>query len=308
MIYAYTAYGLVLHLCFPCSLLRPAAPDVAPDVVVSEGAVPLRLDNPIVEAVSWQAEAGRFLIRGGRRAGRFLVHNAGQVTLQRNPGAEDERLAFVFIHSVLAAILRQRGLLALHASAALTEHGAVVICGASGAGKSTTLSTLIARGAAMLSDDLTALQIGPQGCVEALPGVPELHLCRDAADRVQAANAGQSVMGIEMRSGGRIKVAVQPVLAPPVHAAPLRAIYALNAEGQEEASIRPLRGMERFAALQECVYGPLLPHEHEDRFGIFAAIAEQVALFSVRRPPAAWTAEEIADSILRGDPGLLTAL
>lgn len=300
MIYAYTAYGLVLHLCFPCLLLQAADPAAAPDVVVSEGTVPLRLDNPVVEAASWQAEAGRFLIRGGRRAGRFLVQDGGQVTLDRNLAAEDERLAFVFVHSVLAAILRQRGLLALHASAALTERGVVAICGASGAGKSTTLSTLIARGAAMLSDDLTALQIGPQGGVEALPGVPELHLCQDAADKVQAAIAGQNVMGTAMRSGGRVKVAVQPVFAPPVHAAPLRAIYVLKAGGQDATSIRPLRGMERFAALQECVYGPLLPHEHEDRFGIFAAVAEQVALFSVRRPPAAWTVDEIVDSILRG--------
>jgi len=53
--------------------------------------------------------------------------------------------------------LRRRGVTALHASAVCVAGSAIALCGATEAGKSTTVATLALRGIPVLSDDITAL-------------------------------------------------------------------------------------------------------------------------------------------------------
>jgi hypothetical protein len=54
------------------------------------------------------------------------------------------------------------------------------VAGQSGAGKSTTLAALIARGCAMLFDDVTALALTTGGQVEVMPGTAQLYLSEAA--------------------------------------------------------------------------------------------------------------------------------
>jgi hypothetical protein len=295
MIYAYTAYNLVLHLCFPCPPLAPAPPGAEPDVVVTAGRVPFSLEQPVCIDPQWQAEPGRFLWRGGKYSGRFLVEGGRQVTLERNPAAEEPLLGFQFMRSVLAAVLRQRGLLTLHASTVVVDGGAVAVSGLSGAGKSTTVSALMARGFPLLADDLTALTAGPDGGIEALPGVPQLYLCEDAMQDLE-----EDATGSPFYSYGRLKRAVRPPQSLPTEAVPLRSIFLLEKHDEDDLRVRLLSGAERFAALQECVYGPLLPQEHPDRFALFAAVVETASLVRISRPAARHTLEEVVEVILRG--------
>ena len=293
MTYTYTAYELVLRVPFHCPVLRPAPEDAVPDIIVGEGSVPHRLATPLAEGKMWQAEPDRFLWRGGPRAGRFLVEGGQCITLERNPAAEDEILAFHFLASVMAALLRQRGLLVLHANTAVTPIGAVAVSGESGVGKSTTLAALLGRGCTMLADDVTVLRLRSDGCVEALPGVPQLHLPEDSAD-----NLGQDIAGLPRYRWRRMKAAVS-VETTPAPAA-LRALYLLRTKPQNDLQVQTLTGAEKFAALQECVYGPLLPQEHPRHFPLFAAVADQVAVYRLDRPAARWSVDEIVEILLNG--------
>jgi hypothetical protein len=289
----YKIYGLAISTPFLCPTLKEAVIDGQPDVVVSEGVVPRSLDAPIATGLSWQAEPGRYLLRGGRRAGRFLVENGTKITLERNPEAEDEMLAFFFLDAVLAALLRQRGLLVLHANAAVTPSGAVAVSGKSGAGKSTTLAALLARGCRMLADDITVLELTEDGRVQALPGIPQMHLAEDAA-----AGLGADVSGLQRYKWRRMKAAVPTHAEMAVGPAPLQALYLLETADRDDLHCCPLEGIEKFAALQECVYGPLLAGEHPQVFPLFAAVAAQVELFRIERPAARWTAGEIVSLML----------
>lgn len=265
-----------------------------PDIVVLEGVVPRSLERPLAGEMAWQAAPGRFLWRGGMRSGRFLVEDGCRVTLQRNPKAEEELLAFHFLDAVLAAILRQRGLLVLHANAAVTPAGAVAISGPSGAGKSTTVAALVAHSSAMLTDDITALRLGPAGHVEVLPGMPQLHLCDDAA-----AGLGQDIAGLPRQQWRRLKTAVPVAVAPA--AAPLRALYLLETHTDAHVRVAALTGSDKFVAVQECIYGPLLPEEHPGQFALFAAVVEQTAVYRLFRPARRWSIAEVVDAILTPD-------
>jgi ABC-type uncharacterized transport system YnjBCD ATPase subunit len=238
----------------------------------------------------------RFLVLGGRRSGRFLVE-AGHVTLERNPDAEDAILARHFTDRVLAALLRQRGLLVLHASAALTPAGVVVIGGESGAGKSTTLAVLLAAGCAMVSDDVTAIRFAPGVRVEVLPGSAQMHLTEDAADQL-----GIDTHDLALQPWRRMKAAIPTHMRMATVAAPLRALFRIGVHGGNDLEVEALSGAAKFDAVQRFLYGPSLPEEHAALFRLVATVAT-VGVFDVRRPQQRWSAPEIAAAILAGSGG-----
>lgn len=300
MTYTYTVYGLTLRTPFPCPGLSAAPADAAPDVTVEYGTVPRELadavaaDDSWTMGYSWQTAPGRFLLKAGMRAGRFLVEDGRKVIVERNPAAEDELIVFHLLHSVMAAVMRQRGLLVLHANVVLTPAGAVVLSGKSGAGKSTTLAALLQRGCSMIADDIAVLCFGAAGSAEVFPGVAQMHLWEDAAERL-----GLNITGLASHPLRRRKAAV----AVPIGSAGLlqpKAIYLLECNGVEQLHVSSLTGSDKFAALQDCVYGPMLPDEHPGQFRLFSAAVEQMAVHRIMRPEGRWTVDEVIKVILYG--------
>jgi hypothetical protein len=294
MIHAHSAYGLSLHLPFPCPMLPATSADICPDIRVVEGAVPFNLSSPVAQDSNWQAEPGRFLWRAGRRAGRFLVEEGRYITLQRGTLAEEEMISWHFLDNVLVAALRQNGLLVLHASAVVTPRGAVAVSGESGAGKSTTLATLLRRGCGMLADDITALS-GTSSNAEVIPGVSQFCLCDDAAD-----NMGQDPRRLPRHRTQSRKVVVRDESAMAPAPAPLQALYLLRTHAGNDLRVRQLCGAEKFAAVQECIYGPLLPNEHPALFPIFTSLSKYTDVCLIERPAQRWTADAVAEVVLHG--------
>ncbi len=296
--YRYTFYGLIFQLPFPCPILPVAPLDAPPDVTVIYGRVPKILENALasddswISGFCWQASPGRFLLRGGRRSGRFLVEDGKHVTVERNPATDDDCMLFHLLHSVTAALLRQRGFLVLHANTAHTPRGAIAVSGKSGAGKSTTLAALLQRGCAMISDDITALRIGTDGQVVAVPGAAQIHLWDDAAGRLEI-----NTSGFNRHPLSRMKAAFPTRSGRCTEPSPLRRIYLLGVHHDDNLHISCLTGMDKFAALQDCIHGPFFQEEHTGAFPLFSAAA-QVDVFRIKRPEGRWTVDEVVEVIL----------
>jgi hypothetical protein len=290
----YTGYGLTIQVPFRCPGLAPAADNATADLVVQHGRVPLRLAAPTVGGPSWEAEPGRFLLRTGRRGGRFLVEHGG-VTLDRNPAGEDRVLATAFVTIVLAAALVQRGSLVLHANAAELDRGAVVIAGGSGSGKSTTLAALLAARCKMLTDDVTVLRIGDHGRVEVVPGVGEVRLTPAASTRL-----GLVLPPDLLAPWGREKAVLPARAQLATEPTPLDRIYLLEASPEPDFEVTQLTGAQKLEGLLASLYGPLFAAEHPGLFPICAAVLEQVDLFRIRRPAEAWSIDEVRSVLLDG--------
>jgi hypothetical protein len=254
--------------------------------------VPGGLPSPALTDQRWDAEPSRFLLRGGRRAGRFLV-DGEKITLQRNPHAEDSVLASAFSHQVLAAVLRHRGLLVLHAAAVMTPGGGVVIAGPSGAGKSTTLAALLARGCAMIADEVVVMGLNDDGDVEVLTGPSELRLTEVAARGLDLAPMGEA-------SGPRprMKVPVSPGKNVAVAPGRLAGLCVLQIRAGPKLRTRALSGSEKFEALQNCFYGPLFAEEHPAMFPLCRAVVGQVEIRLIERPAERWSLPAVSDIVL----------
>jgi hypothetical protein len=81
---------------------------------------------------------------------------------------------------VLAALLRQRGFLVLHASAVAIDRQVFLFMGGSKWGKSTLAAALCQQGARLLSDDVTAIDMSGDSPM-VIPGYPQIRLWPDSA-------------------------------------------------------------------------------------------------------------------------------
>jgi hypothetical protein len=148
----------------------------------------------------------------------------------------------------------------------------------------------------MVADDVTVLQLGHDGQVRVMPGVPKINLCEDAAIRL-----GHDVESLQRSSLWNFKVVVpvehHDMVAEPV---PLKRLYLLNQHSGKGLKISPLAGPEKFAGLQECIYGPLFPEDHPVMFPYLRAMSEQVEVTRLERPSYGCSVNQVVEVILHG--------
>lgn len=108
------------------------------------------------------------------RAGLTYVRNGSEIIVTTTPHTDPLLLPLCVSGPAVAYILWQRGMFVLHASAVLLDGRAVAFVGVSGEGKSSMAAAMHARGYAIVSDDVTAIDL--TGTFTVHPGFPRLKL------------------------------------------------------------------------------------------------------------------------------------
>jgi hypothetical protein len=87
----------------------------------------------------------------------------------------------------------------------------------------------------------------------------------------------------------------------------LRAIYVLATHTGPDLRLHELAGVEKFEALQSCIYGPMLAEDHPAAFPSVQAVTRTARLFRLERPAAGWTVPQVADIVLGESTGPVPA-
>ena len=285
----YTAFGL--HVRSPIALpFRPSSTTCSePDVVVRLGATPASLPAPVVKRGVWEAASGAFLLTIDDVA-RYHVTHGCRILIE--PWCDDHHDIGVFlVGSVFAALLQQRGVVPLHASAIATGAGAVLLAGRSGVGKSSLLAALIKRGHTMLADDVTGV-IVDQGRPVALPAFPDIRLWADALD----------ALDWRPQAGKRVRESIEKFILPAerFRSEPLdiRAYFALrtgNGFAVEKASSRAAMDL-LFAHTYRKHFLRGLGRQ-ETHFSTVDRIAKHIPVFRMTRPAYPPLLDGLADRI-----------
>lgn len=208
----------------------------------------------------------------------FRITGGDRVEAAAAEGVDDALLSLPLLGPVMAVLLHQRGSLVLHGSTVGVGEAGVVFLGDKTAGKSTTAAAMVAAGHRLVTDDVVAVSLGPQGA-RITAAYPQLKLNQDAAARLafrDAVDLPQPHPDFEktrQRLGGEFSHAP---IAP-------RALYVLErGEAGADILIEPLAPTDAFTALMRFSYasrfGEALLHgraagEHMARCARLASLA-----------------------------------
>ena len=150
------AYGCLWRSELPLSLYQQAsagAPDI--ELLHVRGEAPERKAHQRSEHAYRAADGMRYLSGDGVVMDSFLGDRAVLYTAPEWTG----EVPRFFYGTMTSGMLTYRGLVPLHGTAVELDGEGVVICGPSGAGKSSVAASLLLRGAKLISDDLTVLDV-----------------------------------------------------------------------------------------------------------------------------------------------------
>lgn len=265
-------FGLAVHSDLPLPGLPPAEAG-QPAVEVRFGAVP-----PQDEHFRVTPEGAVAL--SVRNVGRFLISGGDTVVIDRAPGSAERELRVYLYGSAFGALLHQRGLLPLHANCIEICGRAVAFLGRSGAGKSSLAHWFQGHGYKVLTDDVSAIEMGAVPL--AMPGVPRLRLWKDALEAA----------GLDDADYPRSFVGEDKFDVPAAHATrpaplPLAACYLLAEAGDGEAAgITRLAGIDASEALIANTYRGAfvaLLSQSEAHLQACVGLAQRVPLFRASR-------------------------
>lgn len=227
----YKAY----NLCIASELQLPELIETEgePDVIVRFG----KVEN----STAMQQERGKNVVGEIPEVGEFFIHNGQEIVMNPLPGVDEALLRTVLLGPALCVLLRQRGLLVLHASCIEINHKGVAFMGGSGWGKSTLATAFHTQGYAVLTDDVMPIQMTP-GQPLVFPAYPQFKICPEAA--VSLGHDTKSLLPISQNAS---KLAYKISRGFQENPLPLQRIYVLAKGSNHE--ITRLQPQEAFVDL-----------------------------------------------------------
>jgi hypothetical protein len=285
----YRAYGLI----FASEIALPFEPvdEAAVDVTVVRGEIPQDLGEGTRGRGLWWAKPGCFLIHHGDGSG-VLVRDGREMIVG---GTEPDMVRLLLTGSALTALLQQRNIVPLHASAVLIDGNAVGFFGNSGAGKSTTAAVLAERGFPLVADDVLGLQIEQGDTVLAVPAFPKIGLWRSATTALDL-----TVTPDDQRMNGVEKYLVTP---KQFHSSPVQLSHLFKIEPHIEGDfeLTALDLSELHQLLNANIHRKRAALAQGALPGFFlslAATARQVQSYRLIRPREGARFTELADAIV----------
>ncbi|WEK00392.1 MAG: hypothetical protein P0Y59_01460 [Candidatus Sphingomonas phytovorans] len=293
MSHLHLAHGLVLSLPFACDELAAASPGAIPDVMICEGHVPPALDDARLRDATHEASPNAYLMRAGPGAGQFLAERGNRILFQRGPQCDEALFRHVLLNPMLAALLRQRDLLVLHASGVVSPDGVVLICGDSGAGKSTTAAAMTRLGWPLHTDDVSALSLDRTEIIEVPAGARHVHLFEEASDALALDSRG-----LARNAWHRMKMAVPAFVEPVRPPRRLRRIVHLERGLVAAVRIERVTGRAKLPLLMHSVYGPYLVEAIAARAMLVSRALQSVEMLRITRPDTDWTMDRVLAAIM----------
>ena len=177
----YWAYGLEIQSELEFPEMYPYAVK-KPDLEIKFGKVPAVLTGPeVIAKEKFFISPTEYLIH--LPICSYYVKEGASITIELRENADLPSVRLFLLTNAMAAVLHQRNKVALHAGAIQTKKGLVVICGESGAGKSTTISALQQRAYKIFVDDVLVLEKDKDNVV-GVAAYPTLKLWDDTIEKL----------------------------------------------------------------------------------------------------------------------------
>lgn len=114
--------------------------------------------------------------------GSYEITNGNKIVVDPDDNCDIEDLKKFIIGSSLGLLLFQRNIIALHGGSLTIDNQSIIISGSIGAGKSTTIASLINKGYGFLTDDVSSITKNYNNEYVVNHCIPHQKLCKSTAD------------------------------------------------------------------------------------------------------------------------------
>ena len=282
--YNYHLYGLDIRSPVECPELEPYIPKSQtkqpPTITITEQNIPSRVVNSVKSPALFSASEGSIVLKI-RDIGLFWITNGSHIQFERTPNVADEDVKVFLLGSCMGALLQQRGNLVLHASSRVTQKGAALFTGYSGAGKSSLLTAFLSLGYSMLADDISIVSmVQDQAWVK--PGYPQAKLNADTLDKI-----GINRKELRWINSYKSKYAYPTSKQFHYKQAKLRMLCVLNPHDGDNFEIEEIFGTAKFELFAQNIYRQAFLQGMglmTEMFGLITKIAERNRVFRISRP------------------------
>lgn len=291
----YRAFGLVIasDQCITNLDRVEAQPH---DVEISRVSAGHRFDRSGVQNTfaNWQASPGCLSLRVEGVA-EYHVRSGDRIEIKPEADASAEAISAYLMGSAFSALLQQRRMLTLHASAVMGPGGAILFVGRSGIGKSTTMTAMKAKGFDMVTDDVAAIEFGE--CGDALVR-PSFSGARLSARSLQ--QLGRSELDYR-RLDAEIEKFAFPTTLVEASETKIDCIFVLDVGADQEIAIREMSRAEAFQLLSFYTFrkrfydGMGMESFH---FDAVSRLAASIPVLSVVRPEHPFLLNRLISSII----------
>jgi hypothetical protein len=252
VLYRYYGFGLDFQSVIPIPEMREGAAGHSEPVIIQLGAAPC--PGGLVEITAGVAAGPHDFWMDVPGIVRLHVSGGSAITIDPASDAILSDIRTYLLGSAMGALLHQRGLLPLHASAVEIEGQAVVFCGPSGAGKSSIALRLVKRGHRLLCDDICVIDTAA-GAPRIWPGLTNLKLWRES---LEAAGEEHHALDAVLPTLDKYKLPITEMAEyrsfDPSH------IFLLSVSEHGDTKATPLHGVQGISALVTNTFRGQLVH------------------------------------------------
>lgn len=176
MSYFYNLYNLNIKSEIELSGINHGSENY--DVFISRGDLPDDLGQDSIIKPSFSYLNNIYLLNI-KDTIKIKVEDGNKITVDAKPEISNTTIKSFILSQGMGVLLHQRGVFTIHSNAVEIDGKAVLLCGKSGAGKSTISAELINRGYKFINDDISVLQ-NIDGKFYINPGIRQLKLWKES--------------------------------------------------------------------------------------------------------------------------------
>jgi hypothetical protein len=281
--YKYRVYGLVIEseiimnelIAIDNKNIKEA------DVIISYGITPKEIDRATIKKSTLQLSSREvyFYVKG---IAHYYVGNGNTIIIEPDSNSNINDIKLYILGGCLGMILTQRKTVGIHGSTVVLSGKGIIICGHTGAGKSSLATALRKAGYPFLSDDISALGVDIGGNTIIHPSYPQQKLCRDTMEKM-----GYNVSEFNVIDASRDKYVLPIDSSFLNHDVPLAAIYEINVGEVSKVDIKKILGAEKINVVLRNIYGieisRYIGFEHIF-FKQCINIAKEIQIYKITRP------------------------
>nr|WP_321487018.1 hypothetical protein [uncultured Draconibacterium sp.] len=216
-----------------------------------------------------------------KNVAHYLVQNGEKILISPYENTDEESINLYLEGSALGALLHQQGNLPFHGSSFLYKNKGIMICGNSGAGKSSVTAAFCQNNAIYINDDISPVSVSDSQ-VSILPVKTRIKLWDDTLNK----------LNISFDNLNRIRPEMEKFYLSFEEKAPtpqtLNYIFILSTHNKNEYRATELEGMEKYNALRKQIYRRIylkgMPETEKKYFVQLFSLANKVRLTRILRP------------------------